>query len=640
MIVNKSQKIFVEPDEEIVFTVERVLEAKTDRLILIVPHSTIMASSAVSLKILASQVAKSDKLIIMVCDDFHATQLAQKANILVKAKISDIDKDAWITAKGLKDKIVIEKNRIRSELLKVRQEQNLDTTDIPIISTDKVKAVIEQDEEKDAAAKALDAVMKPKARLKGKVVDTDGIKIFAGGDIIENDELLKLERARLENVNNLSLNEINEVNLNEQNMNNNSPLVGIDMTDQLSTNEVYKPKVNKPTPKFIQDIKAFFSKLTEKISPKKFVLIFVGIIAVYIIVSFLFLTSVNISIKLQQNDLTVKKTITAKPDLTTEYDVTTLTVKSDTITKQNSASAEYEATGKTQTGEYAQGQILVLNPLASPVAIKQGQVFLYNYLATTLRFIAVSADTIPAAGSQAGSKTIAVKAESFGEKYNIDETLKNFTLEGLSTSITAQNISKMTGGTTKEAKAISKEDIDSAKLTLTDKLKNDLTTNIKTLLSGNEFILIGSEKFTEDSFVSSAKAGEAGDKFTAELKLTITAIKVNKATIVSLLQDVLKTDSGYAKVTVKEPVIDNVVITSANTASFDAKANATAVSDLDLDALKQEIKGKSVSDTKELIKGKTGVSEVIIRYNPSFIPISMQTIPTDDGKITITKATN
>jgi len=41
-----------------------------------------------------------------------------------------------------------------------------------------------------------------------------------------------------------------------------------------------------------------------------------------------------------------------------------------------------------------------------------------------------------------------------------------------------------------------------------------------------------------------------------------------------------------------------------------------------------------------LIKGKTGVSEVIIRYSPSFIPMGMQTIPTDDGKITITKATN
>jgi hypothetical protein len=120
MILSKSQKIFIEPDEEIVFTVERVLNAKSDRLILIIPHSTILTSSAVSMKILASQVAKSDKYIIMVCDDFHASQLAQKANILVKGKISDIDKDAWAKAKELKDLIITEKNRIRTELLQVR----------------------------------------------------------------------------------------------------------------------------------------------------------------------------------------------------------------------------------------------------------------------------------------------------------------------------------------------------------------------------------------------------------------------------------------------------------------------------------------------------------------------------------------
>ena len=138
--------------------------------------------------------------------------------------------------------------------------------------------------------------------------------------------------------------------------------------------------------------------------------------------------------------------------------------------------------------------------------------------------------------------------------------------------------------------------------------------------------------------MTSVKVGDVADKFTAELKLTITAIKVNKNTIKSLLGDLLKTESGYASVTVQEPVISNVVLTDATTASFDVKANASAINDLDLDALKQEIKGKSVTDTKEYIKSKPGVSEVIIRFNPSFMPLNFQTIPSEDGKITITKS--
>ena len=635
MLLNKSQKIFIEPDEEIVFTVERILNAKSERLILIIPHSTILTSSAVSMKILASQVAKSDKLIIMVCDDSHASQLAQKANILVKNKISEIDKDAWVRAKELKDTIITEKNRIRTELLKIRQEQSIEDGPVKVNMQEKVKAVIATDEiEKTNSDDMLVAKVKP--RLKGKVVDINGIKIFTGGDIIENDELLKLERARLVSVNNVSLNEEQEVTINEPDMTDNS-LVGIDMTDQLPTNEVYKPRVIKPTPKFIQAIKDFFSKLTSVVSPKKFVLIFVGIIAVYMIVSFLFLTSVNISIKFLQNDLKVNKTITAKPDITS-YDVTTLSIKSDPVTKSNSTSSEFDVTGTGQTGNYAQGSILVFNLSNTETkTIAVGQTFSLNSQATPLKYTALSA--VPIGPRATGS--VSIKAETFGLKYNVvakaTPPFDFIIVDGLTSSFTAQVVTDITGGTTTDVKALSQADIDAAKQTLADKLKNDLTTNLKTLLSENEVVLTGSEKFTEDTFVTSIKVGEIADKFTAELKLTITAIKINKNTIKSLLGDLLKTESGYVSVTVQEPVIENVVLTDATTASFDVKANAVAINDLDLEALKQEIKGKSVTDTKDFIKAKPGVSEVIIRFYPSFMPLNFQTIPSEDGKITITK---
>jgi hypothetical protein len=631
MLPTKSQKVFIEPDEEIVFTVERILNAKSERLILIIPHSTILTSSAVSMKILASQVAKSDKLIIMVCDDFHATQLAQKSNILVKGKISDIDKDSWVRAKELKDLIITEKNRIRTELLRMRQEQSIEDGPAPIVMTDTVKAVIETEEiDKNAGFEV--PVVKPKPRLRGKVVDINGIKIFAGGDIIENDELLKLERSRVGALNNVLLTREKEVNFNEQIMSDNS-LVGMDVTDQLSVNEVYKPKVNKPTSKFNQNIKDFFGNVSKVVSPKKLVLFVLGIVAIYVIVSFVFLSSVNISIKFQQNDLTVKKTITAKPDMAT-YDVATLTIKSDPVTKTNSTSSEFEVTGKGQNGLYALGKMSVFNKSTGTIEIKVGQVFSYEAVSPALKYTAVTAVSV-----EAGKlKEVDVKAVSFGEKYNIvDKALTTVTVEGLTNTVTGQILTDIIGGTTVEVKALSQEDIDAAKQTLSDKLKNDLTTNLKTLLSENEIVLTGSEKFTEDTFVTSVKLGEVADKFTAELKLTITAIKINKNIIKSLLQDVLKTESGYAQVTVKEPVLENILLTSTTTASFDVKANASAVNDLDLEVLKQEIKNKSVTDTKEYIKAKPGVSEVIIRFNPSFMPLNFQTIPSDDGKITIVK---
>jgi len=636
MVVNKAQKIFIEPDEEIVFTVEKIFNAQTDRLILIIPHSAVLTSSAVSLKILASQLSKIDKLVVLVTDDVIAKQLAGKAKLAVENKISDVDKDTWFGAKVLKDEVIVEKTRVRNELLKLRQEkvgEDSHPTEIPqVVLNEKVKAVLEPESEKNQKNNATNLpVISYKPRLKGKVVDINGIKLFAGGDIIENEELLQMERDKKGLVENITLNNETELNINQNNMNDQN-LVGIDMTDQLPNNEVYKP-VNKRTPqKVLKGAGNVFAKIKSFFSMKKVIIGVVVVVVLYVLVSFLFLTSVNISVKFKQDDLTIKKSITAKTDATSPFDVATLTIKSDPMTKSNTASTEIETTGKGQTGEYAQGQLLVVNPGTTAINIKLGQVFSYNYLATPLKYTAIAAVTI----DPASSKTISVKAGSFGEIYNVEDTLKNFIPEGLSNTVTAQNITKMSGGTTKEVKAVSKEDIDAIKQTLLDKLKTDLTTNLKTLLSDQEIILTGSEKFKEETFTTSSKLGDVADKFSAELKLTITAIKINKTLVKSLLQDVQKNEAGYSKVVVKDPVIENIVI-SGTTASFDAKANANAFNDLDLNSLKNDIKGKSVTEAKDYIKSKPGVSEVIIRYSPSFIPLNYQSIPNDDKKINIYK---
>ena len=309
-----------------------------------------------------------------------------------------------------------------------------------------------------------------------------------------------------------------------------------------------------------------------------------------------------------------------------------MTIKSDPVTKSNTTSADVQATGVGQTGEYAQGNLLVVNPGTTAVTIKVGQIFSYNALATPLKYGAINATTINPASSQ----TIAIKAASFGTNYNIPTTLNVFVPEGLSNTVSAQNVSNIVGGTSKDVKAVSKDDVDSIKATLNDKLKTDLTSNLKTLLSENEIILTGSEQFKEDSFTTSAKVGDVTDTFTAELKLTINAIKINKNLVKSLLQDAQKAEGGYSSVTVNDPVIENVVMTGT-VAGFDAKANASAFNDLDLSVLKEEIKGKSVTEAKDYIKSKPGVSDVIIRYSPSFIPINWQTIPKDDSKLTLTK---
>src|SRR5689334_941816 len=122
---NKAHKVFVEPDEEIVFTVEKLLNAETNRIILVVPHNAALVSSAVSLKILTRQMLKTSKLVVMVTDNKFGQKLAEKAGIVVTTKISEVDKDVWLKAKELKERLASERDRLKSELLGARNEAGL-----------------------------------------------------------------------------------------------------------------------------------------------------------------------------------------------------------------------------------------------------------------------------------------------------------------------------------------------------------------------------------------------------------------------------------------------------------------------------------------------------------------------------------
>ena len=171
---------------------------------------------------------------------------------------------------------------------------------------------------------------------------------------------------------------------------------------------------------------------------------------------------------------------------------------------------------------------------------------------------------------------------------------------------------------------------------MVEQVKTTLLADIKNLLSVDDQLLLGSEKFTEVSFTTNVKENEKADNFTADLKMTLSIMRVTKSDLKTILTESLKSEYSVAKVSVSEPVIENIVIKD-NIATFDIKANASTANDIDLEILKVEIKGKSVNEAKEYIKNISGIEQVTIRYNPSYIPYAWQMIPDDVSKISLTK---
>lgn len=653
MISNKAIKIFVEPDEEIVFIVEKILSASSGRVILIVPNTAVLISSAVSLKMLAKQVVKTDKLIVLVSDTNLAKSLGNKAKLMVCAKVSEVSKEVWQMAQEQKTQFADELNRVKQELLSVRQEPLGDPLRVEDLlkkvlpkqsdtksgavglapKTEKVKAVLVDEPEKQNSG----LIIKP--RLKERVMDINGIKLVAGGDILNNDELVEMERGRLNQVLALNLKkEDNDAvnNLQKEDMYKDTGFVGMDMTRQLSSSPYtdvnrmnQKPK---EFPAFFKKIQAFFQGIFKYVSFGKFALGLAIAFIVFFAVSYFFMTSAKVEVEQSTANFSIKKTITAKVDDDKSFDVATLVMPARSITKDSTISSEADATGEGSTGEYAQGDLLIYNPTASSITIKAGQVFSYNYNAEALKYKALQEVVVPSASTV--NSTVKVKAESFGEKYNITSTLKSFLIEGI-TGVTAQNFTAITGGTTVAAKMVSKENIEDLKQSMTEQLKVQLLTALKSTLGEDDIFFTGTEKFTENSYVTSVKEGTAIDKFSADLKMTVSAVIISKTELKQLLTEVGKTENGYSKVEIKDPVVENIKLVD-KVATFDTRVNAVGMNEINLDQIKQDIKGLSVTEAKEKIKAITGVSNVYVQFNPPYIPIGMQKIPSDDAKLTVT----
>jgi hypothetical protein len=633
MVANKTVKIFIEPDEEIVFILEKIMQAGSSRVILIVPSTAALISSAVSLKILSRRLVDTPILSVLVCDNEGASGLAKKANLMMCKKVSAVTKEVWLETKSLKETQKQEMNRLKAELLGERKEEVISDQDLNEVEATNEESTPVKAKIIDEPMPMVAPVITAKPRLKGRVVDIGKLKIYSGGDIKENQELLNLIRDRKKDgkVVNLTLDEASDDNSEDMDTRKKG-LLGQDVIEELnSAGDTFRTRTTKRASSGISNFFGKISAFFKAVSIKKVLLGFGIALIAFFVVSYLFFVSVDISITLSENKISAKTSITAKTEAK-EVDTAESIIPAMSITKENTSSSEAQTTGIGYTGEYAQGTASFINTSSSPVTIKAGtQISLDSN--TQLKYT-IAEDLV--IGAQ-GATTKLIKAVNFGEEYNIKETLQEFTATGHS-DIAVSNITQISGGTKSEVKVLSKEDIESLKASMEEQLKSVLINDMKLILNEDDILLTGSEKFSVVTFTTSKNENDQTDTFTADLKMTLTAMKVLKSDIKLLLADKVKTENSVDKVQVSDPVVENLTI-AENSATFDVRANADTANDVDLEVLKQEIAGKGVLEAKDYIKNLSGVEDVRIRYTPAYIPQSLQKIPDDLSKISMQKNT-
>jgi hypothetical protein len=650
--IHKSKKNFIEPNDEIVFVLEKIISDSNDRLILVVPTNALLLSSVPSIKILSRQMLYSSKDIIVVCDSEIVSKIGEKAGLVFKQKLSDIDKDAWLEARELKEKLLAERNRIKKELLQMRQDTDLSDQDldeltnvavIEPVPTVKAQIVSEEPEFVD-----VEPIIQ-KVRLEEKVINVNGITIVAGGDIALNEDLLQLERERIANDRSiyeqeeLEPFEIEQANVYEDEIieEESTNLVGRDITSITEDEPIKLPKKNEKLKKYVDLIKSNSTKVINylKIEGRAFnyLKITIALVLIFFVFSYIFLPAVTITVKFKEAELNLEYNLVADPAIST-VDIANLTLPGTKISKDTSGSADGRSTGVGAVGENAKGLIDIWNKTGQDIKIPSGKTI--THISSQLKYVIQREVTIP---KETSLRDIPIRAEKIGSNYNIINKEGSYQIDGFTTDqVIARSFLDISGGTSKDVTVLSQADIDNVKNSLVSDLKNELQNSLSTLISSDDLYLEGTEKFEEVEFKSSAKVGDEVTSFSVDIKMNVSAKKILKSDISKLITEKIKAEQGNtdaAKIEIINTKVSNIKSDGAKTA-FVITAEASIQEDFDTTEIKNDLRGMKISEAKEYMDKLEGIDTYVINYKPSYIPSFLQKIPNDIDNITIKKASN
>jgi len=661
-------------DEEIAFTIEHINSGLASRVVLVIPQNAALISSAVSMKILARRLLNTEKYVILVSDDKTGAILGEKASLVVVPKISDVIKETWNEAKRLKDKLISEKNHIKKELLGERKieetaaeeivipaisEATAITNDLMPTSEKLVKATVEEpkvDSQVEIKANQESINLLNKPRLPVKIIEINGIQLAAGGDITLEELPVTADTREVQERNKMAETEKKAANIKalenfgtmpENNFDESNKLVGKDfgrMVSQTPPVSRRLPKTKKKInfnflKKYLSGFSSIISYITRGNNSLQFLKLGIVLLVLFFIGSYIFLPAVKVNLSFNQDEVRVNELVKASAKVD-ELNLETLTLPAFKLTKTSTGSLDAKPSGKGNTGLPAKGVVDIHNNTASDVTLEAGKII--TNISSQLKYKLMKQVIVPKDNPK-GVVDVPIEAVSFGANYNIENNRATFQAEGYTTDqIVAYAFRDVTGGTTLETIVVSKEDLDALKAKLEEQLKADLLSKVKSLLSSEDKLLEGSEQFQTIKFTTSAKEADKVEQISADMEMTITALKVTQSDLKAIAKEIVRlknTSTQNAQIDLANILIENIKVENEE-ATFSIRFDANVQEDTDINTIKDAIKGKKTSEAREYLKNLQGVKEATLKYTPSYIPQFLQKVPKDVNKIEIIKSTN
>lgn len=295
------------------------------------------------------------------------------------------------------------------------------------------------------------------------------------------------------------------------------------------------------------------------------------------------------------------------------------------------------ATGQKDLGAKATGSVALSISCGSvsglPPTIPAGT----GVSTGSLTYITNSSTSLTTPSFSGGCKfvsTVAVTAQANGEQYNIDSG-KTFTVAGFS-SVTGSNSSAFTGGSSKVAKVVSQQDVDSAKQKLTDNSQEVKENLKKQLESSGYYALVDTFTTKSDKVTVSPEVGQEASEVTVTAERTYTMLGVKNDDLKALVEHSVQDELNSKSMQIQEDGVDQAVFRvgtrqSNGDMTVTMQTQVVMGPKINEEQVKKDIAGKKRGDAQDAVKQIDGVKDARVEFSPFWVNV----VPKDTNKITI-----
>lgn len=232
-------------------------------------------------------------------------------------------------------------------------------------------------------------------------------------------------------------------------------------------------------------------------------------------------------------------------------------------------------------------------------------------------------------------KNVDVTAQANGDQYNIASG-KTLTVAGFAT-VTAKNEDAFTGGTTKIAKVVSQQDIDSAKQKLID-TSAEVKTQLQQQLESSGYYAITDTFTTKSEKVTvSPEVDQEASEVSVTAERAYIMVGVKQDDLEKLIDQSVQDELDKRQLQIRQNGIDKAVFrvgTRSSNGNFPISLQVQVVlgPKIDEQQLKKDVAGKKRGDVQEIVKKIDGVQDTEVNFSPFWVNV----VPKNVNRITIT----